>query len=217
MRPKHLAISLSKLIPHPCENVGLEQYATEGDLASYWMLAVDELDGFQDSNVADLGAGNGILGIAALLLGASKVVFIETDPSAVAALEKNIASLQADLQAKAEIVHATVGLDHLPLDDINIVVMNPPWGVQREKADRAFLQAAFSSRATAVHVLHSDRASHLEPFAKDNDWWAEAVLRTEFRLPATYEHHAQRKGKTDVKCWRFFRKGNDRLAHDEDA
>tara|TARA_B100000900_G_scaffold403723_1_gene411170 strand:- start:723 stop:1376 length:654 start_codon:yes stop_codon:yes gene_type:complete len=217
MRPKHLAISLSKLRPHPCENVILEQYATEGDLASYWMLAVDELDGFQDSIVADLGAGNGILGIAALLLGASKVVFVETDVSVIAALEKNIASLQADLQAKAEIVHATVGLDDLTLDDVDIVVMNPPWGVQREKADRPFLHAAFSSGATAVHVLHSDRASHLEPFAKDHGWCAEAVLRTEFRLPAMYEHHAQRKGKTDVKCWRFFRKGDARLARDEDA
>ena len=217
MRPKHLAISLSKLAPHPCENVGLEQYATEGDLASYWMLAVDELDGFEEKSVADMGAGNGILGIAALLLGAARVVFVETDPSAITVLEDNIASLHTDLQAKAEVVCATVGVDDVPLDGVDIIVMNPPWGVQRERADRAFLETAFSSEATAVHVLHSDRASHLEPLAKDHDWWAEAVLRTEFRLPATYEHHAQRKGKTNVKCWRFFREGNAQLALDDDA
>ena len=41
MRPKHLAIELSKLAPHPCSSVELEQYATEGDLAAYWMLGVD--------------------------------------------------------------------------------------------------------------------------------------------------------------------------------
>ena len=47
MRPKHLAIRLSKLTAHPCKDVLLEQYATEGDLAAYWMLAVDQLDGLE--------------------------------------------------------------------------------------------------------------------------------------------------------------------------
>ena len=217
MRPKHLAIKLSKLTPHPCENVALEQYATEGDLASYWMLAVDQLDGFERSTVVDMGAGNGILGIGALLLGASEVVFVESDPTALEALEANIDSLDDELRARARILPATVGLDEVPLEGVDIIVMNPPWGVQREKADRPFLEAAFASKATSIHVLHSDRATHLEPMAKENGWWAETVLRTEFRLPATYEHHAQHKRKTDVKCWRFFREGNAQLAIDDDA
>jgi putative methylase len=195
----------------------LEQYATEGDLASYWMLAVDQLDGFERSTVVDMGAGNGILGIGALLLGASEVVFVESDPTALEALEANIDSLDDELRARARILPATVGLDEVPLEGVDIIVMNPPWGVQREKADRPFLEAAFASKATSIHVLHSDRATHLEPMAKEHGWWAETVLRTEFRLPATYEHHAQRKGKTDVKCWRFFREGNAQLAIDDDA
>ena len=217
MRPKHLAIKLSKLTPHPCENVALEQYATEGDLASYWMLAVDQLDGFEQCTVVDMGAGNGILGIGALLLGAGEVVFVESDPSALDVIEANIDSLDDELQARARILSATVGLDEVPLEDVDIIVMNPPWGVQREKADRPFLEAAFASKATSIHVLHSDKATHLEPMAKEHGWWAETVLRTEFRLPPTYEHHAQRKGKTDVKCWRFFREGNAQLAIDDDA
>jgi len=217
MRPKHLAIKLSKLAPHPCKDVSLEQYATEGDLASYWMLAVDELDGFEQSTVVDMGAGNGILGIGALLLGASKVIFVETDPAALDAIETNIHALEKDLQGRAELWPATVGLDELPLESVDIIVMNPPWGVQREKADRAFLEAAFGSKAASIHVLHSDKATHLEPMAREQGWWAEVVLRTEFRLPPTYAHHAQRKGKTDVKCWRFFREGNARLALDDEA
>jgi putative methylase len=181
------------------------------------MLAVDQLDGFERSTVVDMGAGNGILGIGALLLGASEVVFVESDPTALEALEANIDSLDDELRARARILPATVGLDEVPLEGVDIIVMNPPWGVQREKADRPFLEAAFASKATSIHVLHSDRATHLEPMAKEHGWWAETFLRTEFRLPATYEHHAQRKGKTDVKCWRFFREGNAQLAIDDDA
>lgn len=216
MRPKHLAIRLSKLTAHPCKDVALEQYATEGDLAAYWMLAVDQLDGLENKIVADLGAGNGILGIGALLLGAQRVVFVETDEDALAVLRSNLASLEDDLPDRAEVVAAYVGLDDLPLDDVGVVVMNPPWGVQRERADRPFLEAAFTSGAKAVHLLHSDRASHVEAVAASHDWKAEAVLRTEFRLPPTYEHHSKRTGTTDVQCWRFYREGDAKLPQETD-
>ena len=216
MRPKHLAIRLSKLTAHPCRDVTLEQYATEGDLAAYWMLAVDQLDGFEGKVVADLGAGNGILGIGALLLGARRVVFVETDEDALEVLRSNVASLEDDLPDRADVVAGHVGLDDLPLDDVDLVVMNPPWGVQRERADRPFLDVAFTSAGLAVHLLHSDRASHVEAMAASHDWEAEAVLRTEFRLPPTYEHHAKRTGTTDVQCWRFHRAGDARLPQETD-
>ena len=217
MRPKHLAIRLSKLTAHPCRDVTLEQYATEGDLAAYWMLAVDQLDGLEGKVVADLGAGNGILGIGALLLRARRVVFVETDEDALGVLRSNVASLEHELAQRAEVIAARVGVDDLAMDDVDLVVMNPPWGVQRERADRPFLESAFTSAAQAVHLLHSDRAAHVEAVAASHDWEAEAVLRTEFRLPPTYEHHAKRTGTTDVQCWRFHRAGDARLPQETDA
>ena len=216
MRPKHLAIRLSKLTPHPCTDVLLEQYATEGDLAAYWMLAVDQLDGLEGKVVVDLGAGNGILGIGALLLGAARVIFVETDEEALDVLHSNVASLDHDLPNRASVVAAHVGVDNLLLNEVDLIVMNPPWGVQRERADRPFLETAFASTAQAVHLLHSDRASHLSALAKTHGWEAEAVLRTEFRLPPTYQHHAKRTGTTDVQCWRFYRQGDARLPQETD-
>ncbi len=194
----------------------MEQYATEGDLAAYWMLAVDQLDGLEGRCVADLGAGNGILGIAALMLGAERVVFVEADENAAAVLQQNIDGLDDALSQRATILNAHVGGDELDLDRPDIIVMNPPWGVQRARADRPFLDVGFASDAVAIHVLHSDRATHLEPMAIDAGWEGEIVLRTTFRLPPTYAHHGQRQGATDVKCWRFFRHGDARLAHETD-
>jgi putative methylase len=209
-------MALSKLIPHPCTDVTLEQYATEGDLAAYWMLAVDQLDGLEGRRVADLGAGNGILGIAALILGAEAVVFVEADENAAAVLQENIEGLGETLSQRATVVSTHIGTEQPNLDQPDLIVMNPPWGVQRAKADRPFLDLAFASGATAIHVLHSDRAVHLEPMAIDAGWESEAVLRTTFRLPPTYAHHAQRQGATDVKCWRFFRHGDARLPLEND-
>ena len=216
MRPKHLAMALSKLTPHPCADVTLEQYATEGDLAAYWMLAVDQLDRLEGRRVVDLGAGNGILGIAALMLGAEHVVFVEVDDDAETVLQRNIDGLDDALAKRATVVKAHIGADDVVLERPDIIVMNPPWGVQRAKADRPFLELAFASGASAVHVLHSDHAVHLEAMAKEAGWDAEVVLRTTFRLPPTYAHHGQRQGATDVKCWRFFRPGDARLAEEND-
>ena len=216
MRPKHLAIQLSRLEAHPCSDVTLEQYATEGDLAAYWMLAVDQLDGLEGKVVVDLGAGNGILGIGALLLGARHVVFVETDEAALEALRSNVASLNEELHGNVDIIAGRVGVDDLHLNDVDLIVMNPPWGVQRERADRPFLEAAFASGAEAVHLLHSDTAAHIEGVAAAHGWRAETVMRTEFRLPPTYQHHAQRTGKTDVRCWRFHRAGDARLQQETD-
>ena len=209
-------MALSKLIPHPCADVTLEQYATEGDLAAYWMLAVDQLDGLEGRRVADLGAGNGILGIAARMLGAENVVFVETDEDAAEVLQQNINGLDDELAQRASIRKAHIGADEFSLDRPDIIVMNPPWGVQRAKADRPFLEAGFASEASAIHVLHSDNAVHLEAMANASDWAGEVVLRTTFRLPPTYAHHGQRQGGTDVKCWRFFRHGDARLPAEND-
>ena len=113
--------------------------------------------------VVDLGAGNGILGIGALLLGAAHVVFVETDEEALGVLRSNVASLEDDLLIRANIIAAHVGLDDLPVNDADLFVMNPPWGVQRERADRPFLETAFTSGAQAVHLLHSDGRAISKP------------------------------------------------------
>ena len=215
MRPKHLAIQLSRLAPHPCLRVELEQYATEGDLAAFWMLAIDQTDGLEDRHVVDLGSGNGILGIAALLLGARKVTFVETDKDALEILHSNLNTLDKALMAQAEVVNAHIGRDEVELESVDLLVMNPPWGVQTAKADRPFLELAFGSDASAIHVLHSEKAAHIEPLAKDRGWEWEHIIRTVFRLPPTYMHHSQRRGDTDVMCWRFHRPGDARLPKEE--
>lgn len=216
MRPKHLAIELSKLKPHPSQRVELEQYATEGDLAAYWMLGVDQLDNVGDKHIVDLAAGNGILGLATLLLGAKHVTMVEGDASAHAVALANASHIDRRVEGTSTLVHAMIGPEQIQIDGpVDLVVMNPPWGVQSEKADRPLLEFAFSLGAPAVHVLHSSKARHLVGIAKDYGYDAEVVLETEFRLPPTYAHHSKGKATTPIRCWRFHRPGDARLIEDE--
>ena len=215
MRPKHLAIELSKLIPHPCSNVELEQYATEGDLAAYWMLGVDQLDDIVGKHVLDLCAGNGILGLGCLFIGAGRVTLVEADPLAAEVARKNCHNLKSKYDAPTTVIEAFVGTDEVDVNDVDIIVMNPPWGVQSKRADRAILQYAFGQNVESIHVLHSAKATHLESLAKDNGWEVEGILESKFRLPPTYYHHSKGKAFTDIICWRFFRPGNSKIQIEE--
>jgi len=215
MRPKHLAIELSKLIPHPCSNVELEQYATEGDLAAYWMLGVNQLDDVGGKHVLDLCAGNGILGLGCLLIGAKRVTMVEADPLAAEVARKNCHNLKSKFDAPTTVIEAFVGTDDIDVSDVDIIVMNPPWGVQSKRADRVILQYAFAQDVEAIHVLHSAKATHLESLAKDNGWEVEGILESKFRLPPTYSHHSKGKAFTDIICWRFYRSGNSKIPIEE--
>ena len=85
-----MAIELSKLEPHPCNSAELEQYVTEGDLAAFWLLAIDQLDDLRNKSVLDLGSGNGVLGLGTAYLGASEILLIEADPIAHEVSKNNI-------------------------------------------------------------------------------------------------------------------------------
>ena len=175
-------MALSRLPKHPCNDVELEQYQTEGDLAARWLMEINSLDCFEGKKVIDLGSGNGILGYGAQLLGA-EVIFVEFD--------KDAADLCREL---GETIEGRVGEIEIP--DADSVISNPPWGVQKHGADRIFIETAMQV-APVLHIMHSAQATHLPQ--------GEIILEGEFRMPATYSHHSSKTGATSVRCWRITR------------
>ena len=58
-------------------------------------MLVSRLGSFEGLRVADLYAGSGALGLEALSRGAAHALFIEKDPSALAAIRANLEALSA--------------------------------------------------------------------------------------------------------------------------
>jgi putative methylase len=192
MRLRHLAMALSKLPPHPQLSVELEQYPTEGDFAARWiaeMVLLGDLDG--ETRVTDLGAGNGILGIGCLLAGVASVELVEIDSNCI-----------HDHYAE-RVKWSNHDVSEWKGTEVDLIVMNPPWGVQTTQADRVFLEKAFSSSAKVVYCLHNAHAKHVAAIAKDKGWKSDIVLKGEFKLPPKYEHHASNSATTKVVVWRF--------------
>lgn len=202
MKTKHLAMHLSNLEQHPLLDATLEQYQTEGTLAARWLTVIAQQHTIDGLDIADLGCGNGILGIGCLLLGAKHITFFESDLNAIETLHHNLRDVPEQMYT---IVHQHIDEETVLPPHIQMVVMNPPWGVQKTMADKPFFNAALSSHATYVHVLHSSDATHIENLAQDRGWSCQKLFNDQFRLPATYQHHHSRQQSTSISCWALTR------------
>ena len=201
MRLRTLAMQLSKMAPHPCTNANLEQYSTDGDLAARWLADIAAFnDIFDGCSVVDLGSGNGVLGLGALMMGASSATLVEIDEEACAVCAGNATDL--GVEDRVEIVRAEVGVVDLDMSSADLVITNPPWGRQIERADRPFLEAILSAGITA-HLMHSAEVRHIQPIFEAAGWDVERYGEADFALPAAYEHHARERGRTRAAFWRL--------------
>jgi len=182
-------------------SVELEQYVTNGDLAARWLADIAVFgDLTEGCTAADLGAGNGVLGLGALVLGAGRAVLIEADQKACEAAKSNAKSMGfTDL---VDIIQATLGSNSIDLSSADVVISNPPWGRQTLRADRPFLEAIISSGVPS-HLMHSAEATHIRPLFEGEGWSVERYGEADFALPAAYSHHSRERGRTRAAFWRL--------------
>ncbi len=196
MNKKKLAINLSKLHPLTSFNVSLEQYQTDSELAADLIWKAFTSGDVEDKVVADLGCGNGILGIGALLLGAKKVYFLDLDKKALEICKKNIELF--DFGDSFEFL-----LEDISDFDkrVDTSVINPPFGVQKRKADKRFLEVAMklSNNVYSIHKVESSR--FIELVAEENGFNVIEIVKKEFLLKKTYKFHTKDKYRFDVGIW----------------
>ena len=193
MNKKQIEIYLSKLSNIEDKNISLEQYQIEGDLAAEFLLSAFE--DINDKVVADLGCGNGILGIGALLLGAKKVYFIDIDNKSIDIAMKNCEKID-----NAEFLNIDVNKFNTRVDT---VVMNPPFGVQNRKADKNFLLKAFeiTENIYSIHKIGSEK--FIEKICQENNFKVVNIIKKKFLIKKSYKFHTKAKYYADVGFWKI--------------
>ena len=89
---------------------------------------------------------------------------------------------------------------------VDMVIMNPPWGVQTQRADRMFFETIFAMEIPLVHFIHSIDAEHLLPLAYEHGYDLHSIYQDDFRLPPAYAHHSKNKATTRIRCYRLEKK-----------
>ena len=87
-----------------------------------------------------------------------------------------------------------------PLADT--ILMNPPFGAQRAKADRPFWEAALSGSASAIYAFAlADSRSFIERQAVAHAARLDERRSVDWTFPATFRHHRKRSVRLSVDLW----------------
>jgi putative methylase len=196
---KTLAIFLSKLAKQKKFSAYLEQYATDPDSAAHILWQAYMQGDIEDRIVADFGCGNGIFGIGALALGAKKVYFIDVDKKAIEITKQNC----DDYSVEGEYINGDISDFDLKVDT---VLMNPPFGVQNEHADKVFLEKAMevADKIYSIHKIESK--NFVSAVSKDHSFEVEGIIEFDFVLKSTMQFHTKEKYIVKVGCWILKRK-----------
>src|SRR5262245_25890505 len=138
------------------------------------------------ARVLDLYAGSGALGLEALSRGAAAATFVESDRSAIAVLEKNIAAVGLP---GAEVRRGTVRsvLSGRPPEPYDLVLADPPYRIDSGGWSAVLAALAGWTAPGALIVVERARRSG----APD---WPEPLAPMKVRQYGDTELHWARKG-----------------------
>ena len=176
-------------MPNP--RADLEQYPTPAGLAAEVVYIAHGKGDIAGRRVLDAGCGNGVLGIAAKLLGAAQVVGVDRDPEAIRVAERN-----AD-RAGIEVVWSAADIASVE-GRFDTVLMNPPFGSQTKHADLPFLDKALSLADTVYSFHNGVTEDFVRRRIESRGGRVTDRVAYAFPLPRTFRFHREQVRKVAV-------------------
>jgi len=204
MNKKQLAILLSQLKTFKTQDINLEQYPTECEIAaeSLW-FAFMQYD-IKNKIIADLGCGNGIFGIGALILGAKKVIFLDIDKKILDIARENLKFIEKKLNKKFDAIFINKHVKDFH-KKVDVIIQNPPFGVKNIHADKLFLLISMenSNKIYSFHKIESQ--NFIEQLSQENGFKAKRIMTFNFPLKKTLFFHTKRVYHVKVGFWKIER------------
>lgn len=193
-----LAIALSRLASFENPQFKLEQYITPSQIAAEFLF----MTVLAGKKVVDLGCGTGILTIGAALQLAEEVIGVEIDESALSVAQVNLASVSDMIEAKVSFVVSQVGasdiIEGLDVSDVDVVMMNPPFGVRQKNVDKLFLQHAIKMAPLIMSMHKTSTMEYLTDWMLRQGYTLEKRVDISYYLANTMKHHTKKKQYIEV-------------------
>jgi putative methylase len=201
VRKRDLERALSEIEAHPLPNAYLEQYTTSSNVAAETLyLAAYVYTDIMDKTVVDLGCGTGRLAIGAALLGAREVFGVDEDGIAVRVAQKN-----AEIMGVKEKTHWIAADIDVVKGTFDTVLQNPPFGVQRRRADRRFITKSLELSST-IYSFHKGGESNREfikRFIEGHGGRVTNIFPLKMEIPRMFKFHTKRKRSIQVDLYRI--------------
>ncbi|MGD0535188.1 MAG: METTL5 family protein [Methanoregula sp.] len=207
MKLRQLEMALQRCTGFEKPRAAWEQYQTPATLAARLLYDAYMNGDIKGKGVCDLGCGTGILAIGAALLGAKTVRAVDLDPKAVRTAGENAALLHADVEfVVADIDGADAGGLADRIGPCDTVVMNPPFGAQKQKvhADRPFIDCALTIAPVTYGIFNTGSTPFVEAYIKGRGRVAGRVSGT-FPIKRSFAFHTKDVQEIVVEILRLVR------------
>lgn len=180
---------LSKISDFENPRISLEQYRTPPALAADMLHTAYMQGDIEGQKVADLGAGTGMLGLGARLLGAD-VVAVEKEDDAVRLLEENAEMLGLEVEVAQEDVE-DFGRE------VDTVLMNPPFS-QHSDIGLKFWEKALKHSDAVYGISPRGLRERIKDFVGNSSHEVLAVEEYSISLPPSYGFHTEESHETEI-------------------
>ncbi|OGI15957.1 hypothetical protein A3K63_01205 [Candidatus Micrarchaeota archaeon RBG_16_49_10] len=201
MMKKQLAIVLSRLKPIEDPDPDSEQYTIPGDLAAEILNLAHLAGDIEGKTVIDLGCGSGRLVIGALILGAGKAIAVDKYNAVIKTAKENVkmAEEMTSMRFSDKIEFITSDVSEAKLKG-DTVIQNPPFGIQKEHSDRAFLEKALESagKVYSLHRSYHKSRDFIQGFVEQRKGEVGKIIKFKFRIPYMFRFHRKRAVEFDV-------------------
>jgi putative methylase len=199
-----LSIILSKLDSFIEPKVELEQYEIDPEIAGNVLWNAHIKGKVNLKTVADLGCGTGIIGIGALFLGAKDVYFVEIDENAIKIAKNSYLCMKSESSYKG-LIKGKGLFYHKNVADftkkVDLVVMNPPYGVKVRHADRVFLKKAMQISDLVYSFAKSESKSFIERICSANSFKIDEIIDFSWPMKQTMAFHTKKINRINVSCF----------------
>jgi putative methylase len=200
LKRKDLEIALQRVKPFTAPNPTDEQYPTPASIAADVMFLAYSQGDIAGLKVADLGCGTGMLGIAAALLGAREVVGLDKDQAALDLAKENARVMGVEVRlCKGDVSEI--------LENVDTVVMNPPFGSQKKHADLPFLEKAMEIAEVSYSLHNASTQDFLLKLVTSAGRRGEVLKRYKLEIPHTFAFHKKAKQDVEVLLLRIQKHG----------
>ncbi|MDG6222701.1 MAG: 50S ribosomal protein L11 methyltransferase [Candidatus Bathyarchaeota archaeon] len=201
VRKRDLERALSSIEVNPAPKACFEQYATPSTVAADVLhLAAYVFDDILDKTVMELGCGTARLAIGAVFLGAKEVFGVDIDSVAVKIAQKN-----ADLMNFKEKTNWVVGDIDVVCGNFDTVLQNPPFGVQKRRADRRFIVKSLELGHTiySFHKGGDSNRAFIKRFIEEHGGKITNIFPMTMEIPRMFKFHTKEKQITHVDLYRI--------------
>ena len=201
VRKHHLEKAIAEVMPHPKPKAYLEQYTIPSEVAAEILyLAAYTYNDIVDKAVVDLGCGTGRLAIGAVLLGAKEAFGIDIDPLAIKVARDNAKKLA--VEKKTNWITADINVLH---GHFHAVLQNPPFGVQKRSADRAFLEKSLEigHKIYSLHKAGKQNREFIKRFIERRGGKVTGIFHMEMTIPKLFEFHTKERRNIKVDLYRI--------------